>query len=161
MEKIYIILFIMLTMSQVFPIASEGESKNSVDLGQLTQSEPVPLKTSYILLKINNIIINAEIADTAESKKNGLKFRKELGKNEGALFIFPQPKRLAFWMKDTQIPLSIAFINKERIITQIKKMTPFSLKAIRSKYPCIFALEVNQGFFKKHNIKKGDKIYFL
>jgi len=125
------------------------------------QSEIFSQENSHILLKIKNIIINAEIADTRISRRNGLKFRKEIDKNAGILFIFPQPKRVSFWMKDTQIPLSIAFINKKRIITQIVKMTPFSLKSITSRRSCVFALEVNQGFFKEHKIKKGDTMYFM
>jgi len=156
-----IILFILLAEIESFSVADKETSKHSVNSDQLTQEETAPFENSHILLKLNNTIINAEIADTLTSKKNGLKFRKEIDKNGGVLFIFPEPKRLAFWMKDTQIPLSIAFINENRIITQIEKMAPFSLKSVSSKHICIFALEVNQGFFEKHNIKRGDKIYFL
>jgi uncharacterized membrane protein (UPF0127 family) len=85
-------------------------------------------------------------------------FRDALDKDHGMLFIYPQEKNLSFWMKNTRIPLSIAFINSKGIITQIDSMTPYSLMSHTSKEKVKYALEMEQGWFRKNGIKIGSKI---
>ena len=74
------------------------------------------------------------------------------------LFVFPAPKPQGFWMKNTLIPLSIAYISDSGEILQIEDMRPKDERSIRSKDPVRYALEVNQGWFKRHNVKVGDTI---
>lgn len=74
------------------------------------------------------------------------------------LFVFDYPQRLSFWMKDTGIPLSIAFISADEIILQIEQMTPFDLRPVSSRSIAKFALEVNQGFFEQNNIIVGTRV---
>ncbi len=74
------------------------------------------------------------------------------------LFVFAYPQRLDFWMKDTAIPLSIAFISSEGIIEQIEHMTPFDLHTVTSHTPVQYALVVNQGFFEKNGITAGSRV---
>ncbi|KHE93534.1 MAG: hypothetical protein SCABRO_00706 [Candidatus Scalindua brodae] len=74
------------------------------------------------------------------------------------LFIYPQEQNLSFWMKNTKIPLSIAFINSEEIITQIDSMTPYSLMSHTSKEKVKYALEMEQGWFSKNGIEVGNKV---
>ena len=75
------------------------------------------------------------------------------------LFIYPAPQPLVFWMKDTLIPLSIAFIDKTGRIVSIQKMTPLQTETrYRSPRPAPFALEVNQGWFEKQKIQVGSKV---
>jgi hypothetical protein len=100
-----------------------------------------------------------EIADTPIKREYGLMDRKTLASNHGMLFKFPQSNRLSFWMRNTYIPLDIAFINEDGKISQIEKMYPLSTRSIRSNSDCRYALEVNTGWFKNNNIKVGDKIY--
>lgn len=111
-------------------------------------------------IKINETEFSAEIAQTKDARKKGLMNRKKLDDNSAMIFIFSEPQILSFWMKNTQIPLSIAFIDSAGIITQIEKMKPYSLKHVNSKKKCCFALEVNMGFFKTNNIKPGDEVHF-
>ena len=77
------------------------------------------------------------------------------------LFVFPTSKYASFWMKDTQIPLSIAFLDEDGRILDIQKMTPLDdEKRYRSGQPARFALEVNQGWFSANGIEVGDKVEF-
>ena len=101
-----------------------------------------------------------EIADTDERRAYGLMFRNSLPKDEGMLFIFDDERTLSFWMKNTLIPLSIAYINKDRILTEIVDMQPAILGAARPKsYPSkkksMYALEMNIGWFERNKIWPG------
>ena len=99
-----------------------------------------------------------EIADSPEERRQGLMNRKSLGENRGMLFVFSYDEKLSFWMKDTQIPLSIAYIAKDGTIKEIKELEPYSLRPVESTYSVRFALEVNRGTFERLGIEPGDKI---
>lgn len=104
-----------------------------------------------------------EIADTPSKREQGLMYRKSLSYNEGMLFKFPHAEVISFWMKNTYIPLDIAFIDNNGKIFQIEQMSPLSYRQIRSNNPCKFALETNRGWFAKNNVEVGDHltgIYF-
>jgi len=118
---------------------------------------PISNKNTYEI-KIDNKTSHAEVAFTQKGRTIGLMFRDELDKDHGMLFIYPQEKNLSFWMKNTRIPLSIAFINSKRIITQIDSMTPYSLMSHTSKEKVKYALEMEQGWFRKNGIKIGSKV---
>jgi hypothetical protein len=109
-------------------------------------------------ISINNVGLIVELADNHIKKAIGLMYRKRLPYNNGMLFIFSKNKYLKFWMLFTRIPLSIAFINSEGIITEIINLFPGSLKTITSKEKIRFALEVNQNYFSENNIKTGDRV---
>jgi len=106
--------------------------------------------------------INVEIADTPQKRQQGLMHRKKLNKDEGMLFIFTSEQTLSFWMKNTYIPLSIAYINKNCNIIDIQDMYPLKKNEPEKTYPSKaqsqLALEVNLGWFKKNNINLGDQI---
>jgi len=110
------------------------------------------------VLYINGRALNVEIASNDEERQKGLMYRKELGENEGMLFVFEKDKILSFWMKNTSIPLSIAFLDKNGRVIDIYDMKPFSLEPVVSTLKCRYALEVNRGFFNKCGLKVGDKI---
>ncbi|MCX8122921.1 MAG: DUF192 domain-containing protein [Spirochaetes bacterium] len=102
-----------------------------------------------------------ELARTAFEHAKGLMNRSQLCNSCGMLFIFDDEEYRTFWMKDTKIPLSIAFIDSVGIINDIQDMKPFqTFPTYSSKYPAKYALEVNQGWFKKNNIKTGSKVIF-
>ncbi len=111
-------------------------------------------------ININNKIARAEVAFTQKDRAIGLMFRDKLDKDHGMLFIYPQEQNLSFWMKNTQIPLSIAFINSSEVITQIESMVPYSLLSHASKDKARFALEMEEGWFIKNGIKAGSKVGF-
>lgn len=109
-------------------------------------------------LVIDGHRFTVEIADTPELRQQGLMFRDELAPDAGMLFVFPDARTRSFWMKDTSIPLSIAYIAADGRILEMYDMEPFSLQPVRSRFPARFALEVNQGRFKELGIEPGDRV---
>jgi uncharacterized membrane protein (UPF0127 family) len=110
------------------------------------------------MLSINGRPLEVEIAKTRRQREKGLMFREDLGRNEGMLFIFPEDQYLSFWMKDTKIPLSIAYVDEAGVVVDIYDMTPLSLDPVRSSKKCRFAIEVNQGFYEEAGLEPGDSI---
>lgn len=103
-------------------------------------------------------VIQAEVAATEAQRETGLMNRKAMGQNEGMLFIFDRPSGYCMWMKNTLIPLSVAFIGGDGIILNIEEMQPQSEKNHCAVKPALYALEMNAGWFKQKNIKPGTKI---
>jgi uncharacterized membrane protein (UPF0127 family) len=116
-------------------------------------------RTKYDLV-IKGKTVTVEIAATDEARTRGLMYREALAPDSGMLFIFSgEEQYLNFWMKNTSIPLVIAFIKADGIISEIRPMQPFSEETIASQEPVKYALEMEQGWFKLHNIKAGGKVY--
>lgn len=106
----------------------------------------------------STIDVKAEIADNQETRNYGFMNRKDIPDGTGMIFIFEHDQILSFWMKNTPHPLSIAYIDSKGRIRDIFDMTPFSLASVQSSSSVRYALEVPQGWFKKNNIKAGDKL---
>ncbi|MCF6158179.1 MAG: DUF192 domain-containing protein [wastewater metagenome] len=109
-------------------------------------------------MSIGGIELEVELAITPEEHTRGLMHRTTLKNNEGMLFIFPKETVLSFWMKNTSIPLSIAFIKADGRIIQIESMKPYSLDTHISKEKVMYALEMKDGWFKTHNVGEGDRV---
>jgi uncharacterized protein len=103
-------------------------------------------------------LIKAEVAQTNEQRMRGLMFREQMGTNEGMLFVFEQAAVQCMWMKNTLIPLSVAFIDVQGIILNIEDMQPQKLDSHCATKPATYALEMNLGWFKQRGIKPGMKI---
>ncbi len=125
----------------------------SVSLAHSQSSLKIPL---YIHQKE----IWAEVAKTPEERNHGLMGRKHLNKDEGMLFIFETEDYHAFWMKDTLMPLSLAFIDKDGRIVWITSMKPQTLDSHVPPRPILYALEMNKGWFSSNGIKAGDVVRF-
>ena len=124
-------------------------------------SSPQKLKTAVLSIERENrpvAEITAELARTDEERAKGLMFRTNLPEGEGMLFIFERDQLMSFWMKNTQIPLSIAFIASDGRILEIKDMTPNDLSSVKSSRSARYALEVPQGWFNRANVKAGDVV---
>lgn len=102
--------------------------------------------------------LTVEIADTAESRARGLMYREGIPADSGMLFLFPTASPLSFWMKDTSVPLSIAFIDERWTIKEIFDMEPSSLASVCSSEPCMYAIEVNKGWFEANGVGVGDGV---
>jgi uncharacterized membrane protein (UPF0127 family) len=105
-------------------------------------------------------LLNAELARTPEERTRGLMGRKSLADGEGMLFIFERDDMLSFWMKDTLIPLSIAFIASDGRIVEIRDMQPLDINSIKSSRSVRYALEVPQGWFERAGVRPGDTVKF-
>jgi len=102
--------------------------------------------------------ITVEIARTEQERAQGLMYRKKLPDGAGMIFIFERDEQLSFWMKNTVIPLSIAFIASDGRITEIKDMQPLDLNSVTSSRSVRYALETPQGWFNRAGIKPGDVV---
>lgn len=103
-------------------------------------------------------LIRAEVANTLESRTQGLMFRKYLGPNEGMLFVFPQAEPQCFWMKNTLIPLSIAFLDAKGSIVSTDEMQPMTETPHCAAGPAKFALEMTAGWFAAKGLKAGSAL---
>jgi uncharacterized protein len=108
-----------------------------------------------LTLKVGPAEVAVEIADTPEARRVGLMNRDELGADRGMLFVYSQAHKLKFWMKNTRIPLDIAFIDAAGTILRIAPMVPYDETHTPSGVAVKYALEVNQGWFAKHGVREG------
>ena len=105
--------------------------------------------------------LTVELATLPETKSCGLSHRTLLPANRGMLFVYPEPEILTFWMKDTSMPLDIAFIDAAGRIVSIQQMDPFPITTVYSSpAPVHYALEVNRGWFKEIGVGIGDVLTF-
>ena len=119
-----------------------------------------PQAPMNIPLYIRNLEIRVEVAATAAERAKGLMGRKHLGKDDGMLFIFETEAAHGFWMKNTFLPLSIAFIDRDGKIVAIMDMKPLTLDSHDPPRPILYALEMNEGWFAEHGIRVGDVVRF-
>lgn len=103
-------------------------------------------------------VIHAEVAHTFETRTQGLMFRKSLGTSEGMLFVFPEPQRVCMWMRNTYVPLSVAFMDGNGVILNIEDMEPLTENPHCSAAAAKFALEMNKGWFAARGVKAGMRI---
>ena len=110
-------------------------------------------------IQIGDETLDVELAETAQQQAKGLRFRQTLAENDGMLFVFPAPQRVSFWMKDASIPLSIAFIQSDGKIVQIRPMQAYDETPVPSLSDTVaYALLLNQGWFERHGIAAGTVI---
>jgi len=100
-------------------------------------------------------IIKAEVAAKEAERRQGLMNREKMGPNEGMVFLFDGPAGVCMWMKNTLIPLSVAFLDENGKIVNIEDMQPHTTDSHCAKKPVRYALEMNLGWFRQKNIKPG------
>ena len=115
-------------------------------------------QAQIISLHVGDQKIIAEVASTQAALTKGLKNRRSLGTNEGMLFVFKNDFSLCLWMKDTQLPLSVAFIDHTGTVLNIADMQPLTADVHCAAAPAQFALEMNNGWFHQHGVAPGAKI---
>jgi uncharacterized membrane protein (UPF0127 family) len=112
-------------------------------------------------LTIGTHVLTAEIAATDEHRATGLMHRFSLPPDHGMLFVFEQPRPLSFWMRNTYIPLSIAFIDAAGRIVNIEEMAPQNDRSTWSAAPALYALEMRKGWFAQKGIRPGAMVQGL
>ena len=112
-------------------------------------------------LRISNHIFSVEVAHTEAARVQGLMFRQSLGENDGMLFVFSRPERYSMWMMNTDIPLSVAFLDEKGVILNIADMMPRTTTAHSSAGAAKYALEMNLRWFATRNVRPGDLIQGL
>lgn len=111
-----------------------------------------------VKLSVGMYQIDAQVAQTPEQRQIGLMFRKEMPQAEGMIFVFEQPATQCFWMRNTLLPLTAAFVADDGRIVNLADMKPQTDDSHCSEEPVRFVLEMNQGWFARKNIKKGAKL---
>lgn len=120
------------------------------------QDAPQKLRTTVLGAGMHNIV--AEVATSPQEHTIGLMHRTSMGANEGMLFVFDRPGTQCFWMKNTLIPLSIAFVTDDGTIVNVDEMKPQTLESHCSAKPVRMVLEMNTGWFKKRGLGAGSKL---
>ncbi len=121
----------------------------------------LPTGTLRIFSARGSVTVRVEIAETSEAREVGLMWRRRLAPDAGMAFLYDEAQTNPFWMKDTLIPLSIAFWDESRRIVAILDMAPCPREPCREYFPgtsYIGAVEVNQVFFRAHGVKVGDQV---
>ncbi len=128
-------------------------------LGSISAFLPAAAETLPVIrLQVGNQPVTAEVAADDASRSRGLMFRESLPPNHGMLFVFPETSQYCFWMKNTPLPLSIAFISARGEIINLADMEPLALDAHCALAPARYALEMEQGWFAKNSIRPGSRI---
>ena len=123
----------------------------------LAMAQDAPQELPTIRLSSGMHVLQVQVAQTPEQQQIGLMFRKTMGTNEGMLFIFDEPRQQCFWMKNTLLPLSVAFIDDSGVVANIDDMKPQTLDSHCSTKPVRYVLEMNVGWYDKRGIKAGSK----
>ena len=119
---------------------------------------PPPATFGTATIKVKGKPITVEIANTIERRDRGLMHRDSMPQDAGMLFIYKREETLSFWMKNTRIPLDIAFIKADGWICDIQQMDPGDLGSHESAMRAKFALEMNKGWLKANGVKVGDTV---
>jgi uncharacterized protein len=131
-------------------------------LGRQALGQPSPSVTHATAARVDLTIsgkrLTAELADTPERRARGLMYRTELAPDHGMLFIFEQVERHCMWMRNTPLPLSVAFVDASGRIINIADMAPLTETSHCAAKPALYALETRQGWFSRHRLGPGDKI---
>ena len=114
---------------------------------------------TYFDMSVGGIAFRAQMAVKDVEKMRGLMFRDSLGENDGMMFVYQTPSKASFWMKNTYIPLDLAFFDKNGVLTEVKKLYPQNLDSVVSaRSDILYCLEMNSGWFEKNKISSGDKL---
>jgi uncharacterized membrane protein (UPF0127 family) len=124
----------------------------------LAAAQDAPQKLRSVPLTAGMHVIQAEVAQSPQERAIGLMHRKDMPTNNGMLFVFEEPQPQCFWMRNTLLPLSIAFIAEDGSVVNIADMKPMDETSHCSDKPVRFALEMNKGWFAKRGIKAGSKL---
>jgi hypothetical protein len=148
--RIWIASIVVATMT-LSACAGSGKDANGIP----TSPNPVLATATF---KVGSASIVAELARTADQRERGLMFRKSLSDGKGMLFVFDSDQVLTFWMKNTFVALSIAWIGSDGVIKGLSDMDALSLAPVGSDRSVRYALEVPRGWFERAGVRVGDKV---
>ena len=136
----------------------------AIGLSSSPSRDPAPAGSARaddrISIRVAGIPVLVRVSQRPE-ELDGLKFTEVLAPDEGMVFVFEEQKILHFWMQDTPLPLSVAFIDRSGRIVDIQQMEPLNEESIHtSRHQALYALEMNAGWFQEHGIKVGDVVEF-
>jgi len=146
-------------MGVVFGVLVASLVGTGLGVGSIAQAQDQPqLNLPRVSITAGFYQIDAQVAQTPSQREIGLMFRQTMPQHEGMIFVFEEPAMQCFWMKNTHLPLSAAFIADNGEIVNIEDMKPYSTNSHCSARPVRFVLEMQQGWFAKKNLKAGFKL---
>ena len=149
------IAVVLLSLAAVHPGCRENARQEAA------KPDTTVTRAGRVKLGVGQSDLWVEVADNDAARQQGLMFRREIPEDEGMLFVFEYPQPLSFWMKNTYLPLDIAYVGQDGAILNILAMKPLDEgPRYNSKGPAMYAIEANQGWFKRHKVKAGDRIKF-
>lgn len=128
---------------------------------ELTDTRPLPPRGhAWVVFERADTVV-AEVAETPQARERGLMFRDEVPDGTGMLFVFDDAEIRSFWMRNTFVPLDIAFLDPAQRIVDIQQMEPETEEFTESREPAMFALEVRQGWFEEQGVQVGDQVQIV
>jgi uncharacterized protein len=146
-----------LPLVAVLAMGCNGQNETLPPMGEDETGMDLPPR-GHAWVVIGQDTVVAEVADTPSARERGLMFRTELEEGQGMLFVFQDEETRGFWMRDTYIPLDIAYLDRTQRIVDIQQMEPQVEELYESAAPAMFALEVPQGWFEERGIEVGDQV---
>jgi uncharacterized protein len=134
-------------------VSLAGEAPDDLE-APLSEIRPLTINAS----DGEEVEIGVETADDDAERAQGLMFRESLGERCGMIFVYDEERELSFWMRNTLVPLSVAYIDSEEEIVSIHDMEPLDETSVPSDGPAQYALEVNRGFFEENGVEVGDTV---
>jgi len=124
----------------------------------IKQAQP-KLPTTQLLVGPKDLNVTAEVADSEAERNAGLMFRESLGKDEGMVFVFPRPQKVGFYMRNTTVKLSVAYIGSTGRIIELHDLEPLNESSVYSQVKSIqFVLEMSRGWFKENGVRIGHRV---
>lgn len=127
-------------------------------MAMLTGQAQARANGDWVALQIGAFVVQAEVAATADKRSRGLMFRKSLPDNHGMLFVFDEPSRICMWMKNTPLPLTVAFIDAAGRILNLEDMAPQSEQSHCAAAEATYALEMERGWFLDRGLTAGRQV---
>jgi uncharacterized protein len=132
----------------------------SILLGMVLAGCGSPAKDWPYSVEISGVRLDVEVAATPAERARGRMDRDELGRDWGMLFVFQQEETQKFWMRNTRMPLSIAFVGADLVVRDVQDMEPMTDDVRVSAAPALYAIEANKGWFRRHGIAPGSAVKF-
>ena len=154
---ILLLTFLFVTFAGCGGEPSSSGDSGSETIGRTVEATGLPT-VAIDTGSAEEVEVAVEIADDRSEQSRGLMERTALAEDRGMLFVYPRERDLSFWMKNTLIPLSVAYINSDGSIADIQDMEPLDTTSHPSSEPVQYALEVNQGFYEEHGVEVGDTV---
>lgn len=145
---------IILTLAGIPGLASCGDGS----FGAAERAPALPTVRLTVEAAGASASLTVEIASTPSQRQQGLMFRQSLGEDEGMLFVFPADAAVGFWMKNTYIPLTIAYLDAAGRVRELRDGRPLDETILTPSGPYRYALEVNQGWFERHGLGVGARV---
>ena len=156
------IVFLLITSCYMCGGSSDRTNpKESVPSEAQEEERVSGFSSDLVSIRVGGILAQVEMAKDPNKRERGLMFREHLPENQGMLFVYPNEQILSFWMRNTLIPLDIAFIDHRGIIVSIQHMQPLDDENYHvSPKPVQYALEMNLGWFERNQVQVGDRVDF-